>query len=890
MKLRETTTFDSFKGNRVRIECPDYVDSDDLGLPDNAMQVLKKRYLRRDENGEALETPAGMFYRVAATVANAGQAHYTDEVMTRRYFDLMTERRFYPNSPTFTGASTPLGQLAACFVLKISDDLGKEDDGIFNTLRTAALIQQTGGGNGFSLGEIRPKNSTVNSTSGIATGPMGFLEVYDKAFGVIAQGGSRRGANMAVMPVSHPDIEEFIACKNDEGKIANFNISVGISDEFMRCVESGKPFDLVNPHTGEKTKTINAAALFVKIAKQAHKNGEPGVLFLDAANRFNPVPHLYELAATNPCGEQFLGPNENCCLGSINLAAHAIYVNGEPAVDWRLLVDTIVDATCFLDSVVTVNKYVPSIPKIKEAALLSRRIGLGIMGLADLMYHMGIRYGSEAGQEFAAQIMEFVRYHCMLTSIQLASELGTFRGFKGSIYDSDQPGGMQWNIPRPLSQYKLYFGRPKLNWAELRKELVIHGIRNAAQTTIAPTGTIATVCGTEGYGCEPVFALSYSRNMIDGDKKVVLNYVSPLFEKALDRTDISPQYKRLVLDSVAESGTCQDLRGLPDAIRNTFVTSADITAEEHVRMQAALQAFVDNSISKTINFPGGATELDVAKAYQLAWELGCKGLTVYITGSRKEVVLETKATKEAKTTENMDQTKGQPMGELVSQLDILVNGIYEGLKRDSDRNAATPEFLTSIPGTFELPQKFTHAYDVSVPSQKKTPRPSELNGKTYREQTGLGKAYLTINSDDSLAPLEFFLNVGKAGSAISGISEAMGRLISMICRMPSSVPAIERLRWVAEELAGVGGRPVGFGATRSRSLPDAIAHVLTKHTSEFQEQPLIEEKFEPLVEDNFGAKPARAMADVCPECGEATLLNIEGCLKCDNPSCGYSAC
>ncbi|MFN2197793.1 MAG: adenosylcobalamin-dependent ribonucleoside-diphosphate reductase, partial [Anaerolineales bacterium] len=598
------------------------------------------------------------------------------------FYELLSTRRFFPNSPTFTGAGTPLGQLAACFVLPISDDMGRNSMGIFQTLRDAALIQQTGGGNGFAFSRLRPKRSVVISSSGQATGPVGFLRVYDKAFGEIAQGGTRRGANMGVLRVDHPDIEEFVTCKTDENAITNFNISVGITDAFMEAVKNDGDWDLVFPDVNDpryrdfngtleqavaaglplvKHKTVRARALYDQIVRQAHFNGEPGVLFLDAANRSNPVPHLYGLEATNPCGEQWLGPYENCCLGSLNLAEHC---GLEGSVDWQKLEQSVALATRFLDDVVEANAYVPAVPQLREAALRARRIGLGIMGLADLMYHAGIRYGSPEGQEFAAQVMEFVRYHSMQTSIKLAEARGPFAAITGSIYD---PQNLVWTPPQPLAAYTQDFDRPTLDWEQVVVGIRRHGIRNAAQTTIAPTGTIATVAGCEGYGCEPVFALAYIRHVNDHGRDLQLAYTSPLFERALIASGLDEEERAEIIDAVMADGTCQNTDLVPDALRDVFVVSADITADEHVRMQAALQAFVDNSLSKTINFPPEATTEDVATAYQLAWELGCKGLTVYVTGSREKVVLETHATAKEKAGEFAGAEAAQQVAEQVAQ-------------------------------------------------------------------------------------------------------------------------------------------------------------------------------------------------------------------------------
>ena len=837
------TTFEVVKGERQRVSGPAYVDDSAIQLSENSLKVLERRYLRRDIDGTLLETPAGMFYRIARHIAAVEEEHDGDvEATTKTFYDLLTDLRFFPNSPTFTGAGTPLGQLAACFVLPIEDDMGRSSDGIFSTLRVAALIQQTGGGNGFSFSRLRPQKDIVHTSAGRATGPVGFLRVYDQAFGEIAQGGTRRGANMGVLRVDHPDIEEFIRCKAEEGEITNFNISVAITDEFMQAVKEDGDFDLRNPRDGSVSRTLRARDLFATIIKYAHHNGEPGALFIDAANRSNPVPQLYDLEATNPCGEQWLGPYENCCLGSINLSMHvATDSAGATAVDWDALRETVRESTHFLDNVVSANTYLPAVPVVKEAALKARRIGLGIMGLGDLMYKLGICYGSEEGQEFAGQVMEFVRFHCMQMSIDLAAERQPFLAFAGSIYDDEQLGEMQWQPPSPLSPYRRNWARPALNWEKITEGIRRHGIRNAAQTTVAPTGTIATVSGCEGYGCEPVFALGYIRHFKDGDNDVELPYTSPLFEEAIKQLDLSVEQADAIRQRVAETGSCQEVEELPPQFRNTFVVSSDITAEQHVRMQAAIQAFVDNSISKTCNFPEGATEEEVAQAYLQAWELGCKGLTVYVTGSRQEVVLETKAVKDRKG-EAPDQLHSEPSS----------NGTHP----------------TSALSQDEYPAVFT-----------KRPRPYLLQGSSYRKETPLGTAYITINSDENQEPFEVFLNIGKAGSDVTAVSESIGRLISLALRMPSALPPSERLRWVIDEMAGIGGgRPLGFGVGRVRSLPDGVAQVLSDHLSELPDNN----------EAVSGEQLALPIGDLCPDCGEAAFLNVEGCRKCH--ICGYSEC
>jgi len=818
----------------------------DIEFSENARKILEKRYLRKDENGVVVETPEQMFERIANVIAEPDRPYADVERSRTEFYNLISSKKFFPNSPTFTGAGTPLGQLAACFVLPISDDMGKEKDGIFSTLRVASLIQQSGGGNGFSFSRLRPKGSRVRASNGIATGPVGFIRVYDAAFGEIAQGGVRRGANMGVLRVDHPDIREFIECKSVEGRVSNFNLSVAVTDKFMEAVKNDETYELIDPHTLKVTETPKAREIFDLIVESAYRNGEPGVLFIDTANRQNPVPHLYELEATNPCGEQWLGPYENCCLGSINLAEH---LTAEGKLDWEELRKTIISSTRFLDNVVEANRYIPAVPEIKEAAMDVRRIGLGFMALADAMYSMGIRYGSDEGQEFAAQVSEFIRYYSMKTSIELAKERGSFRKIRGSIYD---PENLRWTPPKPLKEYTRDFGRPSIDWASVIEGIKMYGIRNGAQTTIAPTGTISTVAGVEGYGCEPVFALAYYRNVYQsaGDEgKMTLTYVSPFFQKALDKLNLSEEAKIKIIESVIETGTCQNITELPQHIRNTFVVSADIKPEEHIMMQAAIQAFVDNSISKTCNFPENATKEDVAKVYMLGWEMGCKGLTVYVTGSRQEVVLETKSTKVQKSEKEMPEPVNK---EIV---------------------------LTDKPAEHVLVM-----------------RGYKLNGATYKVKTPQGNAFITINKDETGRPLEVFLNVGKAGSDVAALAEGLGRLLSGWLRMPNF--SFEVVREIIVQLAGIGGsKSIGFGKDRVSSLPDAVAKVLAdefgftvKANGSNGNDYLAESKG--AVKERVNSRQvgfqAYSNTDMCPECGNYTLVLEEGCSKCYQ--CGFSRC
>ena len=808
-------------GGDVHPEAVGYGRSIETRLSRNALEVMRRRYLRRGPDGNPIETVEDAFRRVARHVA-AVEARWNGDVaeVEQRFLHLIANLRFLPNSPTFTGAGTSLGQLAACFVLPISDDMGRAPDGIFQTLRDMALIQQTGGGTGFSFSDLRPKGAVVRSSGGLATGPVGFMRVYDTACEIVSQGGARRGANMAVLRVDHPDIEEFITCKDDEHAINNFNISVAVTDAFMRAVDEDGTIDLVSPQDGTVWRSVRARLIYDRIVAGAHRNGEPGMLFLDTANRTNCCPHLGEYEATNPCGEQFLLPYENCCLGSVNLVRHVRPGdNGRPAVDWDELRETVRWAVRFLDDVVDANAYVPAVPQLQEAAHRTRRIGLGIMGLGDLMYLLGVRYGSEDGQELAAQVMEFVRYHAMQASIGLAEERGPFPAVAGGIYD---PENVCWTPPQPLVPYRQpdRWGRPPLDWQVVLDGVRRVGIRNAAQTTVAPTGTIATVAGCEAYGCEPVFALAYVRHVDDNGNDLELQYTSPLFLQALEEAGLDRAARERVVQQVVLTGSCQEVDEVPPAIRRVFVVAGDVSAEEHVRMQAALQAFVDASISKTINFPASATHEDVAQAFRLAWELGCKGLTVYVTGSRERIVLETEQTRQAREAEELA--------------------------------AATPV----------------------------RPRPNLLQGVTYRLGTPLGTAYVTVNRNGDGEPFEVFLNVGKAGSDTAAVAEAIGRLISLALRVPSPLSATRRLHQAVKQLKGIGGgRPLGFGRDRVRSLPDGVAQVLAEYLG--------------LDGSETGGKQAAQLplfptGDLCPECGHAALVNEEGCRRCY--SCGYSEC
>jgi ribonucleoside-diphosphate reductase alpha chain len=635
-------------------------------LSENAHKVMVGRYSARDELGRSTEEPRDIMER-AARVVSQSEYTYRNSIkphdVEEKFIDLLTSFRFVPNGRTLANAGVGSKQLANCFVLPIDDEMGKTNDGIFSILRKAVLVLKSGGGVGFSFGRLRPKGDVV--TRGKATGAVSFMEVFDTAFWVIGQGGGRRSACMAVLPVWHPDIREFIRCKEQEGVIEHFNISVGITDAFMQAVEDDTAFDLINPRNSKVWETLRARDLFDEIVTFAHHNGEPGVLFLDAANRENHVPHQYTLETTNPCGEQWLGPYENCCMASINLLEHIREKSkgdGQAAklfdfeVDWEKLQETVEWTVRWLDDVVDANHYVSAVPEFEEAAHRNRRIGVSIMGLADMMYKIGVAYGSNVAIDLTGQLMEFIRFHAMKTSVHLAQERKPFPGIVGSRYDfsaSISDAAERFTQPRPREPYTYDFGRLPLEWDQLIADLKRHGIRNSYLTTIQPTGAIAIIADLEGYGCEPVFALSYVLKTREGAEEKgegdwsELYYASRLFREALEHYGLSEQERHAILEQVAVTGSCQDVELVPEEIRNVFVVSGDISVEQHVAMQAALQAFTDNAISKTINFPADASPADVRKAYFDGWKKGLKGMTVYVTGSRKTVVLETKETRDS---------------------------------------------------------------------------------------------------------------------------------------------------------------------------------------------------------------------------------------------------
>lgn len=642
-------------------------------LSKNALTVLGRRYLLKDENGRVVETPAEMFRRVAIAIAHADTkfnniGNVSDTLaLADQFYNIMANLEFLPNSPTLMNAGRELGQLSACFVLPVGDSMEE----IFDAVKQTALIHKSGGGTGFSFSGLRPKNDVVQSTAGISSGPISFMRVFDVATETVKQGGTRRGANMGLMQVDHPDILEFIRCKSDQAHLNNFNISVGLTEDFMEALDQNESYPLINPRNKEVVGTLKARDVFDLIIRQAWQNGEPGIIFLDRLNRDNPTPHIGIIASTNPCGEQPLLPYESCNLGSINLGLMV----KEGRINWDRLKEIIHLAVHFLDNVIELNRY--PLPQIARMTYANRKIGLGVMGWADMLIALGVPYNSEYAIELGEKMMAFINDEGHTASINLARERGQFPNFQGSLYSQQ--------------------GKPP--------------IRNATVTTIAPTGTISIIANTSS-GIEPVFAVSFVRQVLDNN---ILVEVHPLFEETAKKQGI---YSDALMEKIARHGSVQDIDEIPEDIRRIFVTAHDISPEYHIRMQAAFQKHTDNAVSKTVNFPNSATVDDVRMAYELAYKLDCKGVTIYRDGSRENQVLST----------------------------------------------VKPE---------------QEAYEGETKTVRE--RPVSLKGWTYRMQTGCGPLYVTINEDND-GLFELFTTMGKAGGCAASQSEAIGRMVSLAWR------------------------------------------------------------------------------------------------------------
>jgi ribonucleoside-diphosphate reductase alpha chain len=647
-----------------------------MELSKNALKVLENRYLRRDEAGELVETADEMFRRVAHDISMA-ELNYTADESVRvsweeAFYQLMSNLEFLPNSPTLMNAGTEIQQLAACFVLPVGDSM----EAIFESVKHAALIHKSGGGTGFSFSRLRPTDDFVQSTKGVSSGPISFMMVFDAATEAIKQGGRRRGANMAVLRVDHPDILRFIEAKKNTNQLNNFNISVALTETFMKAVETDAEYDLINPRTKDRQGSLPARDVFQRLVEAAWENGEPGIIFIDRMNRDNPTPDVGEIESTNPCGEQPLLPYESCNLGSLNLSILVREEDDMPTVDYERLRQNVRTAVRFLDDVIDRSQY--PIPEIDAMTKANRKIGLGVMGFADMLVRLGIPYDSDDAVDLAGNVMRFIREEALTMSRDLAEERGPFPNFRGSVYDrmGDRP------------------------------------IRNATTTTIAPTGSISIIANTSS-GIEPIFAIAYIRNILNNTELVEVN---PLFEEVALRDGF---HSEELMKRVAEAGTVREIDEVPERWRALFRTAHDISPEWHIRMQAAFQKYTDNAVSKTVNFPTEGTRPEVDKVFRLAYELGCKGVTIYRDRSREGQVLN--------------------IGEV--------------------NRTAVPEKKPRVP--------------------KK--RSDVLTGTTRKMPTGCGNLYITVN-EGSHGPFELFAQIGKAGGCAASQAESIGRLVSLALR------------------------------------------------------------------------------------------------------------
>lgn len=825
-------------------------------LSPNAITVLEKRYLLKDETGRPAEKAEDLFARVASTIA-APDAKYgasagaVDE-LAGAFYEVMAKRQFMPNSPTLMNAGRPLGQLSACFVLPVDDTLSNGKSGIYDTLRAMALVHQSGGGTGFSFSRLRPKNDIVRSTMGVASGPISFMSLYDSSTDVVKQGGTRRGANMGILRVDHPDILDFIACKDDTTKITNFNISVGVTDAFMDALAVDGSYDLIDPRTKVVTGSLKAADVWQLIIHGAWKTGEPGVFFIDRANHYNPVPHLGSYEATNPCGEQPLLAYDVCNLGSINLAEFV--VNGD--IDWEKLRRVVHLTTHFLENVIDANCY--PLPEITDLAQRIRRIGLGVMGLADLFIKLGLAYDSAEAVELGRKLQAFVDDEAKIESERLATIRGTFPEWEKSIWGPDA------TCARDAKGERI---RP------MRK------LRNCNVTTVAPTGTISIIAGCSS-GIEPLFAVAFMRNQAG----VLMPDVNEEFVAIARREG---WHTDELMRRIAEQGHIT-FPEVPAKWQRVFVTANHIAPEWHIRMQAAFQEHNDSAISKTCNFANDATEEYVEKIYRMAFDLGCKGVTVYRDGSRDMQVLSTGST--AKKVAEQATASGK--AEARADLDMSTADA-------GDRIAAADmaSELAEANAEIDRLKKMVHELESeNLQRRQKRSRPELLRGSTRRLGTPLGDLYVTITEDEKGQPFEVFMSLGKVGGALMADVEAIARLISLALR--SGIPMKE----VYRQLRGISSdRAIGLGPNKVMSVPDAVGIALERYFADKQgvQQDLLatgeHQAVAPMPPVMITTEDAQMMlngmqhtlAGACPDCG-SQLEMAEGCMKCH--VCGFSEC
>ncbi len=782
-----------------------------IPLSDNARIVLERRYLAKDADGRPVETPEELFRRVAHNIAQAELRHKPQDVdnsarWEERFIELMARLEFLPNSPTLMNAGRDLQQLSACFVLPVPDSI----EGIFQAIKDTASIHQSGGGTGFSFSRLRPKGDRVRSTMGVASGPVSFLKVFDAATEAIKQGGTRRGANMGILGVTHPDIEEFITLKADMRTLTNFNISVAVTEEFMRAVEGDEEYDLVNPRSGDIAGRRRARHIFDLIVASAWRNGDPGVVFIDRINRDNPTPDLGEIESCNPCGEQPLLPYESCNLGSLNLGKFVKNNGGKPRLDWQRLAKVIPDCVRFLDDVIDMNRY--PIAEIGRATKLTRKIGLGVMGWHDTLLRLGVPYDSEEALALGEEIMRFIGEKANEASLELGRERGPFPAFAGSRYDPEFP------------------------------------YRNSTRTTVAPTGTLSIIADCSS-GIEPLFALAYTRrHYLDASDPSKLTALREVNQRFLKTAQDGGFYSEQLMDHLAAGGTLAEWNDtregqdghVPGAVARLFATAHEIGPEWHVRMQAAFQRHTDNAVSKTINFPHGATEAGVASAFWLASREGCKGITTYREGSRDYSVL-SHATLNIKGPE-------QETADALREIEGRIAGI-------------------------ERP----HPYREHLPDERRS--------ITHKFRVGDQEGYVTVGLYDDGRPGEIFVKIAKEGSTVSGLMDAVALLTSVTLQYGVPVEDLSR------KLKNARFEP--YGRTTNPQIPWAtslVDYIFRWLEMKFAPEAARADASTHVSDGDSPGSPVPASEQTglgCPDCG-ALLSYQEGCLVCR--SCGYNKC